>query len=147
MKRALLLALLVACGAPDRDPKWRPAGATVPRHGGTLTVAMKDQIRTLDPAIAYDEASFYGLVPLFATLVTYEPHGTGLVPDLAERWELEPDGVTYRFHLRDRLAYADGSPIVAGDIKYAMERALTTPDSPFGPFLVDVAGAQDVMEV
>ena len=27
-----------------------------------------------------------------------------------------------------------------------MERALTTPDSPFGPFLVDVVGAQDVID-
>ena len=145
MRRLLVVSVLAACGGPDRDPKWRPAGATTPRSGGTLTVAMKDQIRTLDPAIAYDEASFYGLQPLFATLVGYEPHGTGLVPDLAERWQIDPDGLTYRFQLRDGLAYADGSPIVAGDVKYAMERVLTMADSPFGPMLVDVAGAQDVL--
>lgn len=136
---------VVACGPPDRDPRWRAAGATSPRRGGTLRIAMHLDVRTLDPAIAYDEGSTYVAHPLFATLVTYEPHGVGLVPDLAERWELDPGGTTYRFFLRDGLAYHDGRPIVAGDFKFALERALTSPDSPFGQLLVDVVGASDVL--
>ena len=143
--RITALALVVcACGAPDRDPRWKPAGAE--RHtGGTLHVATKDQIKSLDPTIAYDEVSTYAAQPLFATLVTYAPTSTLLVPDLAERWQLDDDGVTYRFFLRDNLAYAEGTRIVAGDFKYSLERALRAPDSPFGPFLVDVIGAGDVI--
>lgn len=146
MRALCLVLVLSACGAPDRDPRWRGAGATSPHKGGTLHVATKDQIRSLDPSIAYDEVSTYAAQPLFATLVTYAPTSTQLVADLAERWQLDSDGVTYRFYLRANLAYADGSPIVAGDFKYSLERALRTADSPFWPFLIDVVGASDVIE-
>ncbi len=146
MRIAALVLAVGACGAPDRDPRWKAAGATTPHRGGTLHLATKDQIRSLDPTIAYDEVSTYATQPLFATLVTYAPDSTRLVPDLADRWQLDPDGVTYRFYLRDKLAYADGTPIVAGDFKYSLERALHTADSPFGPFLVDVIGASAVLE-
>lgn len=152
MKIAVLLAVTCACRAPDRAPRWEAGDPAHPRSGGTLRVATKDQIRSLDPTIAYDEVSTYAAQALFATLVTYEPAapgseaGTGLVPDLAARWELDADGVTYRFHLREHVAYADGTPIVAGDFKYSLERALRTPDSPFSPFLVEVTGATEVIE-
>lgn len=149
---AAVLALVCACSAPDRAPRWKAGDPAKPRAGGTLRVATSDQVRTLDPVIAYDEISNYVEQALFATLVTYEAAipgsraGTGVIPDLAERWELEPDGLTYRFHLRDHLTYADGTPIVAGDFKFSLERALRTPDSPFGPFLVGIVGASDVIE-
>ena len=50
MKRLLLL--LAACNAPDRAPHWRPAGAAQPHDGGTLRLSIKDELRTLDPAVA-----------------------------------------------------------------------------------------------
>lgn len=153
MKALVMILAVCACSAPDRDPKWRAAGAKTPRHGGTLHVATKDQIKSLDPSIAYDEVSTYAAQPLFATLVTYAPalpgpHAkapTTLVPDLAERLQLDADGVTYRFWLRDALQYADGTRIVAGDFKFSLERALKDPTSPFGAFLVDVVGATEVI--
>lgn len=146
MRLAALVLAVCACGAPDRDPRWKAQGATTPHPGGTLHVATKDQIKSLDPTIAYDEVSTYAAQPLFATLVTYAPTSTQLVPDLAERWQLDADGVTYRFYLRGKLVYADGTPIVAGDFKYSLERALRTPDSPFQPLLADVVGASNVIE-
>ncbi len=146
MRIAALVLVVCACGAPDRDPRWRGAGAKTPRRGGTLHVATNDQIKSLDPTFANDEVSTYAAQPLFATLVTYAPTSAELVPDLAERWELDADGVTYRFHLRDKLVYADGTPIVAGDFKYSLERALRAADSPFYPYLVDVVGAGDVIQ-
>jgi ABC-type transport system substrate-binding protein len=145
--RALaLIALLVACNAPDRGPRWKPAGATTPRGGGTLRFAVTDSVRTLDPSIAYDEVSFYVLQSLVATLVAYDPNGLELRPELAERWELADGGTTYRFWLRPGITYSSGEPIVAADFKFALERALTSAESPFGPFLVDVAGASEVVE-
>lgn len=146
MSRLALCVLVLAACAPDRDPRWRAAGATTPRHGGTLNVASKDAAASLDPTIAYEEISTYVMQPLFATLVTYGVTDTSLVPDLAEHWELDAAGTTYTFTLRAGLVYSDGTPITAGDFKYALERALTTADSPFGPFLVDITGATEVLE-
>ena len=150
--RLLLLMALVAC-SPDRGPKWKPAGNATPRDGGTLRFATKDQVRTLDPSIEYTEISSYVLHPLFDTLVDYSPavrgddhSGLVIVPHLAATWTVAPNGLEYRFTLRDGLVYSDGTPIVAADFVYSLERALTKADSPFGAFLVDVDGAQDVLD-
>lgn len=145
MKALAVIALLVACNAPDRGPRWKAAGAPSPRDGGTLRFAVPDSIRTLDPAIAYDEVSYYALHPMLATLVGYGKHDLALHPELAERWELTDGGTTYRFWLRPGITYSTGQPIVAADFKFALERALTTADSPFGPFLTDVVGAEAVV--
>src|SRR5690606_16170812 len=105
---ALALAL-AACDAPDRGPRYRPAGATTPQAGGTLRFSTKDALTTLDPVFAQDEVSQWTLHALVDTLVDFEPGGTRLIPRLAERWELSPDGRTYRFWLREGLRYADGA--------------------------------------
>ncbi|MFN0252407.1 MAG: ABC transporter substrate-binding protein [Kofleriaceae bacterium] len=146
MRAALAVALVAAaCAPPDRAPSWKGAGATTPRRGGTLRIALKDSISTLDPTIAYDESSAIALRTLFETLLDYAPGSTTLVPRIAERWELSADASTYTFWLRPTVRFSDGTPIVAADIKYSLERALTTPDSPFGQFLADVVGAADVL--
>ncbi len=147
MKALAVLLALCACRSPDTAPRMglqQPGPRSTTVRG--LHVATKDPINSLDPTFAYDEISSYIGQPLFATLITYGTHSMELVPDLAERWELAPDGVTYVFHLRAGLEYQDGTPIVAGDFKYSLERALRTADSPFWPFLVDVVGATDVTD-
>jgi ABC-type transport system substrate-binding protein len=145
MRAALLLIALVACNPPDRGPRWRAAGASTPRRGGTLTIAVKAGASNLDPSIVFDEVSSYAMHPLFDTLVDYAPASTEVVPRLAERWEISPDGTTFRFTLRPGITYSDGRPIVAADFKYSLERALTTQDSPFGVYLADVEGAAEVL--
>ena len=145
MRALALIAALVACNPPDRGPRWKPAGATTPHSGGTLRFAVPDSIRTLDPAIAYDEISFYALQPMLATLIDFGRNELVLRPDLAERWEVTDGGSTYRFWLRPGIRYSTGEPIVAADFKRALERVLTSPDSPYGPLLADVVGVEDVL--
>ncbi|HVK87256.1 MAG TPA: ABC transporter substrate-binding protein [Kofleriaceae bacterium] len=142
----VVAVLAFACDPPDRGPRWRAAGNASPQPGGTLHLATKDTVKTLDPSIAYDEHSFLPVHAMFDTLVDYAPGSTELVPRLAERWEASSDGRTLRFWLRPGLVYADGTPIVAHDIITSLERALTTADSPFGPMLVELEGAQAVLD-
>ena len=137
--RALLLAAVVACNAPSSGPRFEAAGGE-PRAGGTLHVAFPGAVSSLDPTIAYDELSFYVMHHLFDTLVDYAPGSFDLIPRLAERWEVSGDGKTLRFWLRAGITFADGKPITAAHFKYSLERARTTPDSPFGPMLADVVG-------
>ncbi len=150
---SVIVLALVACESADHGPRWRAAGSSTPRDGGTLRFAINGEVRTLDPTIAYDEYSFYGVHSLFDTLVGYEPStpddpaaGLRLVPRLAERWELSADGQAYTFVLRPDLQYADGTPIVAADFVYSLEHAIATPDSPFGPMIGDVVGAAELRD-
>lgn len=144
--RLLALALaLIACNAPDRGPRFRAAGNAEPRAGGTLRLSMKDAVRSLDPPYAYDEGSQWVIHAMVDTLVDYEPGSTQLTARLAERWELSPDGRTYRFWLRDGLRYADGTPIAAAHFKDAIERTLSRPDSPYQSVFQDIDGAADLI--
>lgn len=143
MKRLLLL-LLAACSAPDRGPHWRPAGNAQPRDGGTLRLSIKDELRTLDPAIAYDDVSSWVLHALYATLVDFDGK-LQMQPRLAERYAVEDAGKTLHFWLRDGIAYEDGRPIVAADFKATLERVLAMPQSPFGQYLASLDGADAML--
>jgi ABC-type transport system substrate-binding protein len=141
--KAWLLLVLVACNV-DRGPRHQP------RDASTLRFSTKDAISTLDPAIAYDDVSTWILHGLYATLVDYAPGSTQLVPRLAERWEVSPDGKTYHFWLRAGLAYADGRPIVAADFKTSLERTHARTDSPYMTYLdaidhIDTIGDRELV--
>jgi ABC-type transport system substrate-binding protein len=143
----IALALWAAgCSPPDRGPQFRAAGATTPRDGGTLRFAVAERVTSLDPAVAYDEISYYIVHALFDRLVDYAPGGITLVPRLAEHWEISPDKRVYTFTLRPGIAFHDGTPITAAHVKYGLERVLTMADSPFAGFLADIEGATAMTE-
>lgn len=43
--------------------------------------------------------------------------------DLADKWEVSPDGLTYTFYLRPGLKFADGTPVTAEDWQWSLDRA------------------------
>ena len=107
-------------------------------RGGTLRLCSAADVDSLDPARTY-----YGWVWLLhrmlsRTLMAYPtdpgPAGCTPVPDLAEAPGEVTDGgrvVTYR--LRRGVRYDDGSPVVAGDIRYAVQRTFARGVLPGGP--------------
>ncbi len=52
-----------------------------------------------------------------------------LVPSLADRWEIAPDGLRYVFHLRSNARWSDGELLTAHDVEYGIKRVLD-PRSP-----------------
>ncbi len=46
--------------------------------------------------------------------------------DLAESWELQPDGVTYVFHLHENAMWHDGTPVTAVDVVHSMDSLVNT---------------------
>lgn len=58
---------------------------------------------------------------LFRGLVKYDLKGA-LVPDLAERWQISPEGREYTFKLRSDLSWHDGRPITADDVIYTVSQ-------------------------
>ncbi|MEX1021546.1 MAG: peptide ABC transporter substrate-binding protein [Dehalococcoidia bacterium] len=43
-------------------------------------------------------------------------------PELAQRWEVTPDGLTYTFHLRPGVSWQDGAAFDAGDVAFTIAR-------------------------
>lgn len=119
------LALLVIVTRPNqvKPPAGESPRASEPVHGGVLHLALSVNVRTLDPALAYDEASLTIEELLFARLVTWDAKGQ-LVPDLAQSFQVSEDGRLITFILREGLRFHDGSPLRAQDIKRSIERTL-----------------------
>jgi peptide/nickel transport system substrate-binding protein len=86
-----------------------------------LTVATADDVRTVDPSLAFDEWSTAIVHACTRRLVDYDLSGN-LIPDLAEKWDVADDLKTYTFRLRPDGQFADGSPIEARHFKAAIER-------------------------
>jgi oligopeptide transport system substrate-binding protein len=121
---AAALACVCACREPYPHPRHRGAGATVPRDGGTLHLAMPGDLAALDPA-NFQEAETGAIVSLlFDTLVDHAPGTFDLRPALAERWEVADGGQTLRFFLREGVRFHDGTPLGALDVKASLERLL-----------------------
>ena len=57
---------------------------------------------------------------LFAGLMEESP-SQEVVPDVAEGWDISPDGCTYTFHLRRDACWSDGVPVTAADFIYAWQ--------------------------
>jgi len=56
---------------------------------------------------------------IFASLVTTDKQGKP-IPDLAEKWDVSSDQLTYTFHLRKDLKFSDGSPLTADDVAFTL---------------------------
>jgi oligopeptide transport system substrate-binding protein len=101
---------------------------------------------TIDPARILSGAGGYvGL--LFSGLVTFDTQ-LQVVPDLAERWEISPDGLTYTFYLRRGVTFHNGKPFTAADVKYSLERAADpqTGSNTAQTYLSDIVGVQDKLD-
>ena len=113
-----------------------------PVQGGTIVVTYKDDMATLDPAIGYDWQNWSMINGLFSRLVDYKFGTTEIVPSLAESWTISPDGLVYTFKLNPKAKFTNGRKVVAGDVKYSIERAVNPKtQGPGGGFYHSVVGA------
>ena len=136
---ALVLALGLASATAQEtlDPKAK--------QGGAITITYKDDVATLDPAIGYDWQNWSMIKSLFDGLMDYEPGTTTLRPELAESYDISPDGKTFTFKLRKGVKFHNGREMTADDVKYSLDR-VTNPktQSPGAGFFASINGYDDV---
>ncbi len=121
------------------------ASAEEAKQGGSMIVTYKDDVSTLDPAIGYDWQNWSMIKSLFDALMDYAPGTTDLVPDLAESYEVAPDGLSYTFKLRHGVKFHNGRELTAEDVKWSIERAVQPEtQSPGQGFFGMIAGFDDV---
>jgi peptide/nickel transport system substrate-binding protein len=121
----VFLALSVACAAGCAKPGANgaaPTKLTAPVDGGTLTYGRGHDSVRLDPGHETDGESFKVMDNLYENLVTFADTTTELVPELATRWDIAPDGMTYTFHLRQGVKFHDGTPFDAAAVVFSLDR-------------------------
>jgi peptide/nickel transport system substrate-binding protein len=115
------------------------------KQGGAMVVTYKDDVVTLDPAIGYDWQNWSIIKSIFSGLMDYLPGTTDLTPNLAESYEISPDGLTYTFKLRPGVKFHNGRALVAGDLKYSIERTVNPKtQSPGQGFFGMIKGFDDL---
>ncbi|MBQ0891410.1 peptide-binding protein [Streptomyces sp. RM72] len=119
----ILVSMLAACGASDGNGS----------NGDVVIVGTTDQVTAspeapapLDPAYAYDIATWNILRQTVQTLMIQPKGGGGPVPEAAEQCGFT-DGQSRRYvcTLRKGLRFADGKPITSKDVKFSVDRALS----------------------
>ena len=55
------------------------------------------------------------------TLLRWAPDLKSVVPNVAQKWEISPDGKEFTFYLRKGMKWSDGSPFTVDDFVYWYE--------------------------
>jgi len=128
-----LLAAFIATPRADEEALARPPNSDI--------VVAGDAPISWDPAGISDSASAQMLAQVFEGLTVLDGEAT-VQPALAESWAVDEDGRRIVFKLREGLAFSDGSPIDAEDVRRSWLRVIDPArPSPLSSLLDDVAGA------
>ena len=103
----------------------------------TLVLQVMSERTTLDPAQAYDAASYSVVENLYETLVTYS--GADFrrpVPLLARSWAVNPSGRVYTFTLRQGVKFHSGRRFTCADASYSLRRLLVTNNADSGNWFI-----------
>ncbi len=94
------------------------------KEPATLVIVESQEVYGLDPPVdtAGNHQHLYKL--LFGQLVTFGRTMPEVEPDLAESWELSSDKITWTFHLRKGVKFANGNPFNAHAVKFTFDRIL-----------------------
>lgn len=88
-------------------------------YGGTLRIAYGADPTTFN-RLVYHGSSMAGIsINLVGgRLLTYNPDYSGPVPEMAQSYDVTPDGKTYTFHLRQNITWQNGEKFTSRDVKF-----------------------------
>ena len=144
----LALALLSACPKAPSGPG--PTGSNssgeTPKRARNYNFPLPADVKSLDPAHVTDTVSDSVAQRLFNRLVKFNTDGS-VKEDLAEKYEISPDGKVYTFTLRDGVKFHNGETVTADDVIYSYSR-LVDPEtaSERANLLFYVEGARAMFE-
>src|SRR3954468_13370356 len=85
--------------------------------GSTLISAQTTEATGLDPSLVPALSRSRRSPLMYNQLVRFDPDMT-LVPELAESWQISPDGLTWTFKLRQGVKFHDGQEFTSADVKF-----------------------------
>jgi peptide/nickel transport system substrate-binding protein len=118
----LTLLFLVVWGYTLGDDA--PVGAAEqPDRGGTIVWAVHEGMPSFDIHMEGSYILAQPVGPLYNSLLTFDLYNNEkIVGDLAESWEVAPDGKQITFTLRKGVKFHDGSDFTCADAKYSLEK-------------------------
>ena len=93
----------------------------VPLEGGSVSIGVVGVPRFINPILANSEADL-DLVSLIYSGLMRKDGNNDLIPDLAEKYEMSKNGLTYTFILKDKIYFQDGKPVTAEDVLFTIDK-------------------------
>ncbi len=134
------LFLVMGC-APSAQPAPSPQTPSdqskpqEPKRGGTLNL-----VQTLGDPPSFDTqqestgATTQAVHPSYDNLIRFDFNEPDkIVPDLAEKWTVSPDGKKYTFSLVKGVKFHKGQPFTSADVKFTIDRVMNPPKGMVSP--------------
>ena len=94
------------------------------KPGGTVTVAMWGEMKSLDPHVDPFDKTMLVASHVFDHLIAKDPKNGSFKPYLAASWSVSKDGLVWTFNLRRDVKFSDGTPLNAEAVKYSLDRIM-----------------------
>lgn len=126
----LLIAAIASggCSPASAPPPAAKETAGAPSYGDAIVEGTIGEASTLIPILASDASSHAVAGQIYNGLVKYDKNLT-LVGDLAQSYDISPDGLTITFHLRKGVRWHDNAPFTSRDVLYTY-RVVVDPATP-----------------
>ncbi|HUG37859.1 MAG TPA: ABC transporter substrate-binding protein, partial [Candidatus Limnocylindrales bacterium] len=134
-RRFVLKTIAVAGAGAGMGPAVLRSGAHAEvkadpsaKRGGTLRYGVHTAPTHFDVHQSGTVANIGAQSPMYDTLLRRDPKdGQTVIPDLAQKWDISPDGKKYTFHLRKGVKFHDGADFTSEDVKATYERIVRPP--------------------
>ena len=125
LTRRALLATSVAAPAVLAHAK-----AATPK-GVAVMAKQIDDIVSFDPAESYEFTNGEVDANCYRRLIRPDLlDATKIQGDLAEKWEVSKDGLSFTFHLRRDAKFDSGNPVTANDAAFSLQRVVKLNKTP-----------------
>jgi peptide/nickel transport system substrate-binding protein len=121
-RRTLLAASAAGLAAPA---VIGTSQAATPKNAVVMAKSIDDIVGGFDPAQSYEFSNNEGCGNIYRKLVAPDPADSAkLVGDLAEKWEVSKDGLTFTFQIRRGVVFDSGKKLTAEDVAFSLQRVV-----------------------
>ena len=118
------LLMVAACGGGGGGGSSQ---STTPQRGGTATIALENELRTLDPLDSSQLVEREVFYNMYDSLFTIDP-SLKIQAGLVKSWDIS-DPLNYKFTLQSGVKYQDGTPFNGQSVKDNITRYKTASNS------------------
>ena len=121
---AFTFAALNAHAAKDvafKMPTPSKVGNPSAPQGGMFTINLRMEPATLNPITGTDLSTRAVKNYVLDRLLVLDPETREIIPNLAEKYDVSPDGKVFTFFLRKEAKFQDGTPVTAEDVKFSFD--------------------------
>jgi peptide/nickel transport system substrate-binding protein len=130
VKKFLIFFLVIASLAYSRIEAAEPFIPEIGRSGGRLVLATISDPKSFNPILAKETSTTVITSLIFEGLTRTDGVTTEVKPSLAERWEVDSEGLKWTFHLRKGVRWSDGRLFTADDVLFTFNQLIYNPDIP-----------------